>query len=75
MQALMRTPDQHDLAETRGPRLKPSTHSDLPVAGLQESATSPSREIREKIWEKIKLFEQNSKGTLWNIRLFMYIHG
>ena len=75
MQALVRTPDQHDLVETRDSRLKPSSHSDLPVAGLQESATSPSREIREKIWEKIKLFEQNSKGTLWNIRLFMYIHG
>ena len=46
MQALVRTPDQHDLAGTSGPRLKSFQHSDLPVAGLQESATSPSREIR-----------------------------
>ena len=59
MQALMRTPDQHDLAETRGPRLKPSTHSDLPVAGLQESATSPSREKWGKNLMEIKLLDQN----------------
>ena len=44
MQALVRTPDQHDLAGTSGPRLKPSQHSDLPVAGLQKSATSPSQD-------------------------------
>ena len=39
MQALVRTPDQHELVDTRNPRLKPPSHSDLPVAGLQESAT------------------------------------
>ena len=55
MQALVRTPDQHELAGTRGPRLKPSQHSDLPVAGLQESATSPSREMKGKNLNEIKL--------------------
>ena len=59
MQALVRTPDQHDLAGTSGPRLKSFQHSDLPVAGLQESATSPSRETRGKNLMAIKLLDQN----------------
>ena len=54
MQALVRTPDQHELAGTRGPRLKPSQHSDLPVAGLQESATH--REIRLRGTKPSRLF-------------------
>ena len=55
MQALVRTPDQHDLIRISDPRLKPSLCSDLPVAGLQKSATSPSREMKGKNLNAIKL--------------------
>ena len=41
MQALVRTPDQHDPVTTRTPLLKSSLRTCLPVAGLQELATTP----------------------------------
>ena len=41
MQALVRTPDQHEPVTTRSPLLKPSNRTCLPVAGLQEHATAP----------------------------------
>ena len=41
MQALVRTPDQHDPVTTRTPLLKSSLRTCLLVAGLQELATTP----------------------------------
>ena len=41
MQALVRTPDQHDPVTTRTPLLKSSVRTCLLVAGLQELATTP----------------------------------
>ena len=38
---LVRTPDRHRAVTSRNPKLKPSTNSSLPVAGLQEHATTP----------------------------------
>ena len=40
---LVWTPDLHRAMTSRNPVLKPSTNPGLPVAGLQESATAPSR--------------------------------
>ncbi|KAG8280132.1 Proteasome subunit alpha type-4 [Homalodisca vitripennis] len=44
MASLVRTSSQRERTEPRTPRLKPSTTPDLQVAGLQERATTPSRE-------------------------------
>ena len=44
MQALVRTPDQHDPVTTRTPLLKSSLRTCLPVAGLQELATTPGND-------------------------------
>ena len=44
MQALVRTPDQHEPVTTRSPLLKPSSRTCLLVAGLQEPATTPGDE-------------------------------
>ena len=41
MQALVRTPDQHESVTNRNPLLKPSNRTCLQVAGLQERATAP----------------------------------
>ena len=49
MPSLVRTPDRHSTPESRTPALKPSSDPDLQVAGLQEHATTPSREILIKI--------------------------
>ena len=43
MQALVRTPDQHDPVTTRAPLLKSSIRTCLLVAGLQELATTPGK--------------------------------
>ena len=43
---LARTPDQHELMKHRTPLLKTSTVTDLQVAGLQELANVPGREVR-----------------------------
>ena len=42
MLALVRTPDQHDQAGISDPPAQAIPQSDLPVAGLQECATTPS---------------------------------
>ena len=44
MQALVRTPDQHDPVTTRTPLLKSSLRTCLLVAGLQELATTPGND-------------------------------
>lgn len=44
---LVRTPSQRRLLGDRAPDLKPSTTSDLQVAGLQEHATTPGRLQRQ----------------------------
>ena len=45
MQALVRTPDQHESVTNRNPLLKPSNRTCLQVAGLQERATAPGWDI------------------------------
>ena len=45
MQALVRTPDQHESVTNRNPLLKPSNRTCLQVAGLQELATAPGWDI------------------------------
>ena len=45
MQALVRTPDQHEPVTNRNPLLKPSNRTCLQVAGLQERATAPGCDI------------------------------
>jgi hypothetical protein len=42
MLALVRTPDQHDQDGISDPPAHAIPQSDLPVAGLQECATTPS---------------------------------
>ena len=44
MPSLVRTPDRHSTPEDRTPAFKPSSDPDLQVAGLQEHATTPSRD-------------------------------
>ena len=44
MPGLARTPDRHRTTPGRDPDLKPSTNLRLQVAGLQEHATTPSRQ-------------------------------
>ena len=44
MPSLVRTLDRHSTPEDRTPAFKPSSDPDLQVAGLQEHATTPSRE-------------------------------
>ena len=46
MQALVRTPDQHDPVNPRPPLLKSSLRTCLLVAGLQELATTPGKRER-----------------------------
>ena len=51
MQALVRTPDQHDPVTPRAPLLKSSIRTCLLVAGLQELATTPGeREWPGRRW-------------------------
>ena len=47
MPGLARTPDLHGALEGRSPALTPSADSSLPVAGLQEHATTPSDRYSE----------------------------
>jgi len=49
MLALVRTPDQHDQAGISDPPTQAIPQSDLPVAGLQECATTPSRETLMRV--------------------------
>ena len=44
---LVRTPARHRSLESSTPALTPSTNSSLQVAGLQEHATTPDRQILE----------------------------
>lgn len=45
---LVRTPGRHGLQGDRAPDLKPSTTPDLQVAGLQEHATTPGRQLSKR---------------------------
>jgi hypothetical protein len=50
MPGLVRTPDRHRSTRHRAPDLKPSTSLSLQVAGLQEHATTPSKERVQLCW-------------------------
>lgn len=45
---LVRTPSRRGLQGDRAPDLKPSTTPDLQVAGLQEHATTPGRQLIQR---------------------------
>ena len=55
MQALVRTPDQHETMVTSNPFLKPSNRTCLQVAGLQELANAPGIYISQNIETVSKL--------------------
>ena len=55
MQALVRTPDQHETMVTSNPFLKPSNRTCLQVAGLQELANAPGIYFSQNIETVSKL--------------------
>ena len=64
MQALVRTPDQHELMITRYPLFKPSNRTCLQVAGLQEPAKAPGRNSCAEMRSRHKLCNTFAKSML-----------